>query len=54
MNSPFTALTRPRMASGVSSWTSVWRTTTLTMSAAPETASAAIDSQNTVDSPNTS
>ena len=54
MNTEATALTRPRIASGVSSWIIVWRTTTLTMSAAPVTHSASIDSANEVDSPNTS
>src|SRR5271154_4508834 len=34
MNIELTALTRPRIASGVSSCTSTWRTNTLTMSAA--------------------
>ena len=36
--------TRPRIASGVSSWTRVWRTKTLTMSAAPSTSRAGSDS----------
>ena len=54
MKTELTALTRPRIASGVSSCTSVWRITTLTMSAAPETASAISDSQNEADSANTS
>jgi hypothetical protein len=40
MKTELTALTRPRMSSGVSSCTSVWRMTTLTMSAAPPSASA--------------
>ena len=44
MNVALTALTRPRIASGVSSWTSVCRITTLTMSALPLTTSATIDS----------
>ena len=54
MNTESTALTRPRIASGVSSWIIVWRTTTLTMSAAPVTHSAASDSANEVDRPKTS
>ena len=53
MKVPLTALTRPRIASGVSSWTSVWRITTLTMSAPPLTASATIDNMKSCDSPNT-
>ena len=53
MKIELTALTRPRMASGVSSCTSDWRMTTLTMSAAPETSSATHESANTVDTPNT-
>ena len=52
-NSELTALTRPRMSSGVSICTSVIRITTLTESAAPRTASASIDSQNELDRPNT-
>ena len=39
MNTELTALTRPRMSSGVSSCTRVWRMTTLIMSAAPPAAS---------------
>ena len=54
MNVEFTALTRPRISSGVSSWTSVWRITTLTMSAAPLSASAASDRTKSVDSANPS
>ena len=54
MNTELTALTRPRMSLGVSICTSVWRTTTLTMSAPPETASAPSDSTKLVDRPNTS
>ena len=53
MNTELTALTRPRMASGVASCTRVWRITTLTMSAAPEAASASSDSHRLVDRPNT-
>ena len=44
MNTEFTALTRPRTAAGVSSCTKVDRMTTLTMSAAPVTAKAAMES----------
>ena len=40
----FTALTRPRMSSGVRIWTSAKRMTTLTTSAAPRTTSAPSDS----------
>jgi len=46
MKVEFTALTRPRMSSGVSSCTSVWRTTMLTMSAQPPIASMTSESQN--------
>ena len=53
MNSRFTADTRPRISSGVLSCTSVERTTTLTTSAAPSTAIAAIDSGSERDRPNT-
>lgn len=42
----FTAATRPRITSGVRSCTRLWRMKTLTMSAAPESASAASDSQS--------
>ena len=40
----FTEVMRPRSSSGVSSWRSVWRTTMLTVSAAPLTASSTSDS----------
>ncbi|MNS81360.1 hypothetical protein D3C72_1150710 [compost metagenome] len=53
MKIELTALTRPRMASGVSSCTSVWRITTLTMSAPPDTASAMSETRKLFDSPNT-
>ena len=53
MNTAFTALTRPRISSGVSSCTSRWRTYTLTMSPAPITSSAASDSQKLPEAPNT-
>ena len=53
MNTELTALTRPRISSGVSSCTSDWRITTLTMSAAPTTTNATSDSANDVDNPNT-
>jgi hypothetical protein len=46
MNSELTALTRPRISSGVSICTSDDRITTLITSAAPSTTSAAIESQN--------
>jgi hypothetical protein len=49
----FTAPTRPRSSSGVRIWTSVLRTTTLTLSAAPSTRSAASDSGNDFESPKT-
>ena len=52
-NSELTALTRPRMSSGVSSWISVMRITTLVMSAVPSIASNAIESKNDCDSANT-
>ncbi|MCY1433958.1 hypothetical protein D9M71_500000 [compost metagenome] len=51
MNSPFTALTRPRISSGVSSCTKAPRITMLIMSAAPSTASTASENQNEVDRP---
>jgi len=56
MKTELTALTRPRISSGVSSWTSDWRMTTLTMSAPPETTSATSatsESTKEVDRPNT-
>ncbi len=53
MNSMFTALTRPRMASGVENWISDERMYMLTMSAPPATNSAANDSQNRLDSAKT-
>ena len=49
VNRPLTALTRPRICGGVRSCTSEKRITTLTTSAAPITASAAIDSHSTVE-----
>src|SRR5208282_1675005 len=52
-NSLFTALTRPRIPSGVASCVNVVRTYTLTMSDAPSTNSAAIESVKFVDKPNT-
>ncbi len=51
INIAFTALTRPRSASGVCSCTSMWRTNTLTMSAAPSTVSTARESEKLVDTP---
>lgn len=53
MKTELKALTRPRMSSGVSSWTSVWRMTMLTMSAAPVAASAANDVAKLLDAPKT-
>ena len=53
MNRKFTAPTRPRISSGVASCTSEKRITTLTMSAAPSTASASTDSHIQCDSANT-
>ena len=53
MNRPFTAVTRPRTASGVPSCTSVMRITTLTMSDAPSTTNAASATMNELDSANT-
>ena len=47
-----TAATRPRMASGVSICTSICRTKTLIMSAAPSSASRNNDHQKLVDTPN--
>src|SRR5262249_18221415 len=44
MNTELTALTRPRISSGVCSWTSDDRITTLTMSDAPSSTSAASES----------
>ena len=46
MNRVETADTRPRMASGVTICTRLWRTYTLTMSAPPSTASAATESHS--------
>ena len=53
MNRKFTAPTRPRISSGVASCTSEKRITTLTVSAAPSTASASSDSHIQCDSANT-
>ncbi|MNF95249.1 hypothetical protein D3C84_779910 [compost metagenome] len=52
MNRPLTALTRPRISSGVSSCTKDARITMLIMSAAPNTTSTASENQNEVDRPN--
>ena len=49
MNIPLTALTRPRISSGVSSCTKEARITMLIMSAAPSTTSTANENQNEVD-----
>ena len=53
MNSALTAVTRPRISSGVPSCTSVMRITTLTMSDAPSTTSAISATMNELDSANT-
>ena len=53
MKRKFTAPTRPRISSGVASCTSENRITTLTVSAAPSTASASSDSHIQCDSENT-
>ena len=53
MNSELTALTRPRMASGVDNCTSVPRMITLTMSDAPSSSSAISDKDRLRESPNT-
>ena len=54
MKTALTALTRPRIGSGVSSCSSAPRITTLTVSKAPNAANAASDSQRTFDKANTS
>ena len=51
MNTALTAETRPRMSSGVSICTRVWRTNTLTMSAAPSTSRQSSDNGRLVDNP---
>src|SRR6266478_1580811 len=53
VNSECTALTRPRIVSGVRIWTSEARMTTLTTSDAPRTQSAASESAKLVETPNT-
>ena len=52
-NTELTAVTRPRIASGVATCTRVWRTTTLTMSKPPSATIASIDSGKLRDRPNT-
>ena len=52
-NIMLTALTRPRISFGVFSWTSVCRTTTLTMSEAPVTTSATSERRKERERPNT-
>src|SRR5581483_10140001 len=52
MNRLLTAETRPRFSSGVSNCTNVWRTTTLTLSTAPQTKSIANENQKERDTPN--
>lgn len=54
INTRSTALTRPRIVSGVRMGTSTLRITMLTLSNAPTSASASADSQKLRDSPNTS
>ncbi len=53
MKTMFTALTRPRIASGVAFCSRTRRTTTLTMSAAPSVTSAASESAKLFESPKT-
>src|SRR5215471_8064494 len=52
INTEFTALTRPRISSGVPNCTSVCRTITLTMSHAPTSTSAAMLRTTFLDNPN--
>ncbi len=52
MNTELTALTRPRISSGVATCTRVWRTTTLTMSKAPVAARAMSESGKLRERPN--
>ena len=53
MKSECTALTRPRIASGVRIWASDMRMTMLTTSAAPRTVSATSDRTKLVETPKT-
>src|SRR5579859_4541954 len=53
MNTLLTAETRPRISLGVPDCTRLWRTTTLTLSAAPLHANISNDNQNHVDRPKT-
>src|SRR6202453_4879673 len=53
MKTLFTAETRPRMVSGVRSWTRVWRTITLMVSTAPVRARAAMESGKDFERPKT-
>src|SRR3954447_5833436 len=53
MKTMLTALTRPRISSGVDICTSVWRTITLTISQAPNNTSDTTDRATFRDSPNT-
>ena len=48
---PFTAATRPRISSGVSACTMVWRMTTLIWSAAPLMASISMETISVPDRP---
>src|SRR5262245_37428274 len=52
MNRLFTADTLPRFSSGVSNCTSVWRTTTLMLSVAPQAKSINNEHTNDVENPN--
>src|ERR1700730_14294900 len=52
IKSEFTALTRPRISSGVASWIKVIRTYTLTIAEASSIVSATIDLVKSVESPN--
>src|SRR6476660_8087165 len=51
MKMTLTAVTRPRIESGVNSWSTVCRITTLMLSAAPKIKSAANDTGNDLDTP---
>ena len=53
INTPLTADTRPRISSGVSICTNVWRTTTLMLSSAPTRNIIESDSQNHCEMPKT-
>lgn len=53
MKTLLAAETRPRISSGVHSWTMVWRIVTPIMSIAPMPASASVDSQTVSERPKT-